>query len=64
MVMKHKSCSNERTFLILVVSLERAAFASKSPEFRKQSGMLWAMSSSINLSVPKASAHTEPKDNM
>lgn len=63
-VMKHKSGSNERTFLILVVSLERSAFASKPPELKKQRGMLWAMSANINLSVPEASTHTGPKDNM
>lgn len=61
MVMKHKSGSNERTFLILVVSLERSAFASKPPELKKQRGML---SAHINLSVPEASTHTGPKDNM
>lgn len=64
MVMKHKSCSNERTSLILVVPLERSAFALEPPEFRKQSGMLWVKSLSINLSVAEASAHTAPKDNM
>lgn len=63
-VMKHKSGSNERTFLILVASLERSASASKPPELKKQHGMLWAMSVNINLSVPEASTHAGPKDNM
>lgn len=58
MVMKHKSGSNERTFLILVFTLERSASASKPPQFKKQHGMLWAMSANINLSVPEASTHT------
>lgn len=64
MVMKHKSGSNERTFLILVVALEGSASASKPAELKKQHGMLWAMSANINLSVPEASAHAWPKDNM
>lgn len=63
-VMKHKSDSNERTFLILVVSLERSASASKPPESKKLCGMLWAMSANINLSVLEACTHTGPKDNM
>lgn len=55
MVLKHESGSNERTFLILVASLESSAFSSKPAEFKKKKkekhrGMLWAMSANINLS--------------
>lgn len=54
-VLKHESGSNERTFLILVASLESSAFSSKPAEFLKKKkekhrGMLWAMSANINLS--------------
>lgn len=54
-VLKHESGSNERTFLILVASLESSAFSSKPAEFfkkkkEKHRGMLWAMSANINLS--------------
>lgn len=56
--MKHKSCSNKKTFLILVVSSDRAAFASKPPKFRKQSGMLWAVSWNINRCTRDVCAHS------
>lgn len=38
--------------------LWNTASASKQPEFKKQLGMLWAMSENINLSVLEASTHT------